>query len=135
MNRVGWLSVKDAWNFFDFKLDFLDDAKRFEMATENWLGVYGMDASLELLLEAGIEHIYGHLLRLTNILAEGLTGIGMTVTSSMNEKHRSGIISFRSTSPEETKNIFDFLIKTISFVHTVKARSVCRLISTTRKMR
>lgn len=111
MSRVGWLSVKDAWSFFDFKLDFLDDAKRFEMATENWLGVYGLDASLELLLEVGIDNICGHLLRLTNILADGLSGIGMTVTSSMDEKHRSGILSFRASGPEESKNIFDFLIK------------------------
>ena len=111
MSRVGWLSVKDAWNFFDFKLDFLDDAKRFEMATENWLGVYGLDASLELLLEAGIENIYGHLLQLTHILSDGLSGIGMIVASSMDAKHRSGIFSFRAPDAAETKNIFDYLIK------------------------
>lgn len=111
MRRVGWLSVKDAWKFFDFKLDFLDDAKRFEMATENWLGVYGLDASLELLLEAGIENIYGHILKLTHALAEGLGAMGMIIASSMDKEHRSGIFSFRASSPEETKNIFDFLIK------------------------
>jgi cysteine desulfurase / selenocysteine lyase len=111
MSRVGWLSVKDAWNFFDYKLDLLDDAKRFEMATENWIGIYGMNAAVELLLEAGIENIYQHLLGLTNILADGLKENGMILGSSLAEKQRSGILSYRSAKPSETKNIFDFLIK------------------------
>lgn len=111
LKHVGWLSVKDAWNFFDYKMDLLDDAKRFEMATENWLGIYGLEASVELLLEVGIENIYHHLLFLTDRLAEGLREIGLSIASSEDEKHRSGIISFRSHSPEHTKKIFDFLIK------------------------
>lgn len=111
IRHVGWLSVKEAWNFFDYNLDLLEDAKRFEIGTENWFGIYGLEASVELLLEAGIENIYLHLLHLTNILAEGLREIGLTVVSSRDDKQRSGILSFRSHRPEHTKNIFDFLIK------------------------
>jgi selenocysteine lyase/cysteine desulfurase len=110
-SNVGWLSVKEAWNFFDYKLDLLDDARRFELATENWLGVYGLNASLELLLEAGIENIFEHLRTLHKILSEGLAETGMIVASSSEEKHRSGILSFRSPRAEETKFIFDFLAK------------------------
>ncbi|MBL7994028.1 aminotransferase class V-fold PLP-dependent enzyme [bacterium] len=109
--HVGWLSVKDAWNFFDYELDLLDDAKRFETATENWLGVYGLQASLELLLEVGIDNIYRHLMNLTGILAEGLRQNGLIIASSQEPIHRSGIISFRSGSAERTKNIFEYLTK------------------------
>ncbi|MBL7959968.1 aminotransferase class V-fold PLP-dependent enzyme [bacterium] len=109
--HVGWLSVKDAWNFFDYELDLLDDAKRFETATENWLGVYGLQASLELLLEVGIDNIYRHLMNLTGMLAEGLRQNGLIIASSQEPIHRSGIISFRSGSAERTKNIFEYLIK------------------------
>ncbi len=109
--RVGWLSVKEAWNFFDYKLDLLDDAKRFEMATENWLGVYGLNASLGLLLEAGIEEIHTHIIKLLDILYEGLADMNLIVASSMQPVHRSAILSFRSAHAEETKYIFDSLLK------------------------
>ncbi|MBL7962115.1 aminotransferase class V-fold PLP-dependent enzyme, partial [bacterium] len=92
--HIGWLSVKDAWNFFDYNLDLLDDAKRFETATENWLGVYGLQASLDLLLEVGIDNIYRHLLQITGILVDGLRENGLNIVSSQDTMHRSGIISF-----------------------------------------
>ncbi|MBL7962034.1 aminotransferase, partial [bacterium] len=68
-------------------------------------------ASLDLLLEVGIDNIYRHLLQITGILADGLRENGLNIVSSQDTMHRSGIISFRSTSAERTKNIFDYLIK------------------------
>lgn len=37
---VGWLSVKDSWDFLDYHLDFLQDGGRFEIGTANVLGIY-----------------------------------------------------------------------------------------------
>jgi cysteine desulfurase / selenocysteine lyase len=94
MTQVGWLSVKGAWNFFDYRLDLLDDARRFEIGTENWLGIYGSLASVKLLMELGIENIEKHILQLTENLINGLTELGLKTISSTNDKHRSGIVSF-----------------------------------------
>jgi len=105
---VGWLSVKDSWNFFDYKLEFLDDARRFEIATSNVLGIYGLFASTDLLLEAGVINIEKHLLNIGNRLIEKLSCLGFKYIGSNNPKERSGIYSLRC---EKEKAIFDHLQK------------------------
>jgi selenocysteine lyase/cysteine desulfurase len=96
---VGWLSVKDSWNFFDYRLDFLDDASRFEIGTMNAFGITGLRASTELLLEAGIEKIQNHLLDLGNRLIEGMRQCGYTYIGSEKTSERSGIYSFNGPDP------------------------------------
>lgn len=91
---VGWLSVKDSWNFFDYQLDFLDNARRFEIATSNILGIYGLEASVDLLLEAGIPNIQKHLFALGNQLIAKLSALDFKYIGSDNPKERSGIYSF-----------------------------------------
>ncbi|TFH00731.1 MAG: aminotransferase class V-fold PLP-dependent enzyme [Calditrichales bacterium] len=91
---VGWLSVKDSWNFFDYRLDFLDDAGRFEIATPNLMGMVGLRASTGLLLEAGIGNIAPHLLDLGERMITGMSEIGYRYIGSQNTAERSGIYSF-----------------------------------------
>jgi cysteine desulfurase/selenocysteine lyase len=105
---AGWLSVKDSWNFFDYRLDFLDDSRRFEIATPNVLGIYGLTASTELLLKAGMTTIEKHLLQLGNHLIEKLSGFGFEYIGSRKLKERSGIYSFRC---KNVKAVFDHLQK------------------------
>jgi selenocysteine lyase/cysteine desulfurase len=99
---VGWLSVKDSWNFFDYRMDFLDDASRFEIATSNVLGVFGLTASTDLLLEAGTESIEKHLFNLGDRLIEGLIYLGFNYIGSSNPENRSGIYSFSCETVKET---------------------------------
>ena len=91
----GWLAVNNAWDFYDYKLDLLPDARRFEYATANFMGISGFTAAVDLLLEAGIEKIYDHLLEMGNKLVEGLTDLGMEFCGSKNKAHWSGIFSFK----------------------------------------
>jgi len=91
---AGWLSVKDSWNFFDYQLDFLEDARRFEIATPNVLGMFGLSASTDLLLEAGTASIEKHLFTLGDQLIENLSAIGFKYIGSRDPKNRSGIYSF-----------------------------------------
>ena len=99
---VGWLSVKDSWNFFDYNLDYLEDARRFEIATSNVPGIFGLSASTSLLLEAGIEQIQKHLFSLGDRLIERLTDLGYTYVGSRDEKNRSGIYTFQCENVKET---------------------------------
>jgi len=105
---TGWLSVKDSWNFFDYRLDFLDDARRFEIATSNILGIYGLAASTELLVEAGTANIEKHLFTLGNHLIEKLSERGFNYIGSKDLKERSGIYSFACKNEKE---LFDHLQK------------------------
>jgi selenocysteine lyase/cysteine desulfurase len=92
---AGWLSVKDSWNFFDYNLDFLDDARRFEIGTSNVLGIFGLAASTGLLLDAGTATIEKHLFGLGDHLIEKLSPLGFKYIGSNESKNRSGIYSFK----------------------------------------
>ncbi len=97
---VGWLSVKDSWNFFDYRLDLLDNADRFEIGTANALGMIGLNASTKLLIEAGVDNISRHLIKLGDQLLEGLLETGLKYVGSDNLKNRSGIYSFSGINTE-----------------------------------
>ncbi len=101
---AGWLSVKDSWNFFDYRLDFLDDAGRFEIGTMNEFGVIGLRASTDLLIEAGTEKIEKHLLELGTRLIEGLGNLGYKYIGSDKPSERSGIYSFSGSEQEALTN-------------------------------
>lgn len=105
---AGWLSVKDSWNFFDYRLDFLDDARRFEIATSNVLGIFGLRASTDLLLAAELANIEKHLFMLGDRLIEELSVLGFKYIGSDNKKERSGIYSFTC---ENEKALFECLQK------------------------
>jgi selenocysteine lyase/cysteine desulfurase len=91
---VGWLSVKDSWDFFNYRLDLLDSAERFEIATENWMGMWGLCESLRLILEAGKDRVEAKIIALTDHLVEGLRERGHQVLSPRNDGEKSGIVLF-----------------------------------------
>jgi selenocysteine lyase/cysteine desulfurase len=98
---VGWLSVKDSWDFLDYRLDLLDSAERFEIATENWMGVRGLGASVGLILEAGRERVEAKILALTDRLVEGLEERGCRVLSPRGPGEKSGIVLFSAGADNE----------------------------------
>ena len=53
------------------------DSRRFEVGSFNLAGAYAADAALDLLLELGPERIEAHVLRLSAMLHEALTAIGL----------------------------------------------------------
>ncbi len=93
---MGWRSTVDPENYFQYDMPWHPTARRFEEATINIPGLLGMQASMELLMEAGLARIHKHLLHLTDVLAEGLRAKGYVVTSAMElESERSGILCFK----------------------------------------
>lgn len=103
---AGWLSVNNSWDFYDYKLDFLPDARRFEFGTANFMGITGLKASIELLLEVDISKIESHLLELGSLLVEGLKSFGLQFRGSKNKDYWSGIFSF---SGNKTEDLHTFL--------------------------
>jgi selenocysteine lyase/cysteine desulfurase len=72
------------------------DAQRFEAGAQNYAGVYGLGAILDLLAEAGAANIERHLLGLLDFAVEGLRAKGCEILSSLEPAERSGMIAFRS---------------------------------------
>jgi len=96
--EVGWWNVINSTDYGAYDFTLRDDARRFECGTYNIPGVLAMGASLELLLELGIDLISRRVFALTEQLCEGLGVKGYSVISSQAESERSGIVAFMHPS-------------------------------------
>lgn len=56
------------------------------------LGMYGVRASLEMIQEAGIEHVAERVLMLAGVAIGDLQERGFTLSASTAPEHRSGIV-------------------------------------------
>lgn len=91
---AGCISVVGWENWRDYDLTFLPDAARFELGGPNLVGMVGLLAAVELLLEVGVEVIHSHTIELTDGLIADLEGRGYRVVSNQHPAHRSAIVSF-----------------------------------------
>lgn len=107
--HVGWLSVKNAWDFFDYDLDLLDGAARFEIGTENWLGIHGMKGALQLFEEFGFDQVQERVLLLTDRLINGFLAQKVDLASTPDPNHRSGIVTIRPPSADAAERLHLFL--------------------------
>jgi len=92
----GWHNVRCPDFVAQESLVFRRGAARYEAGTHNLLGVVGLNAALELLLEVGIEEIARDLLAKRELLVAGLLERGCEVLHAGAESHAaSGIVSFQ----------------------------------------
>ena len=92
---LGWMNVEHFSDFTRRELNYRHGALRYESGSLNTIGIYGLAAALNLLLEVGIENISRQILDVTSHLYEGLTSKGYAVLGSRTEGEASGIVSFR----------------------------------------
>lgn len=91
----GWHNVRCPNYVAQEQLTFRTDARRYEAGTANLLGLAGLQAALELLLEVGGENIAAELLRKRAWLVPALQRKGCTVLhADAPPAHSSGIVSF-----------------------------------------
>lgn len=88
--ETGWMNVDRKGRFIGCDVDLLSDGRRFEAGTLNTNGVYGTTAALELINEIGIDWIEEEVLRLAQLLGDGLEQIGFVVRTP--KPYRSGIV-------------------------------------------
>jgi selenocysteine lyase/cysteine desulfurase len=94
--EVGWFTVENPEQYLDYRFVPKKDAEKFECGAANVVGICGMAASIQLLLEVGIPNIENHIIALTDQLCEGLQKKGYEVYSSRREGEKSGIVLFSS---------------------------------------
>jgi cysteine desulfurase/selenocysteine lyase len=92
--EIGWMTVRHWSDFSQRDLSWRDDARRYECGTLNTVGVYGLGAAVNLLLEVGIPNIAERVLDLTDRLRDGLLAQGHSVFGPRAREEASGIISF-----------------------------------------
>ena len=94
--NIGWASVVNPRDFLDYDLTQKPDATRFEEGSYNSVGLYGLNAAINLLLDIGIPAIETHILELTAGLIAGLEAKGYRVITPKKDLERAGIVIFES---------------------------------------
>ena len=92
---VGWTSVPEPEERDNFEQGWAEGALAWETGTAPTALFHGLEASLSLLLETGIERIAAHLQELTDYLCERLEGRGYEVVSSRLAAEKSQIVCLR----------------------------------------
>lgn len=97
---VGAASTVDPFNFLDYNFTLQHSAERFSLGTPNIMGMVALDATLALLLEAGMSQIGEHVLALTDVVIDDLQGRGYHILSNREPAHRSGIVIAEVPNPQ-----------------------------------
>jgi selenocysteine lyase/cysteine desulfurase len=91
----GWHNIRCPDFVAQEQLAYPPDARRYEAGSANLLGLVGLNAAMELLLEIGVENIAARLLHLRGLLVPGLREKGWTVLQAdAPPQNASGIVSF-----------------------------------------
>jgi len=108
VSEMGWMAVQNAGDYLRYPQPPRTDARRFECGSHNTLGLHGLGAAIDLLLEVGIPNIERRVLALTDRLCDGLARKGYHIFSSRREGEKSGIVSFHKPG-QDTRALFQRL--------------------------
>lgn len=92
---VGWVSVPNPEDYSNFEQGWNRGALAWETGTGAMALLHGLDASLRLLTETGIERIAAHLEELTDYLCERLSQRDYEIVSSRRAGEKSQIVCIR----------------------------------------
>ena len=106
---VGWVSVPNPEDYSNFEQGWNRGALAWETGTGAMALLHGLDASLRLLMETGIERIARHLEELTDYLCEGLAGRDYEIVSSRLAGEKSQIVCIRHTGERTPMSLYAHL--------------------------
>ena len=87
------------------RLEFPNDASRFEFTTIHFGAVLGLAASIEEITNIGIQKVWEHDIQLTNMLIEGALESGLEIASPTNDDERSAIVSLKIPTGFDTGEV------------------------------
>lgn len=89
---VGWTGNKDRQNHSKYNLNLSDGANRFETGSLNWIGLKGIEQSMEIYLEMGKKDVEEYILSLTDYLYEKVEELKeVSLVGPFPRKNRSSI--------------------------------------------
>ncbi len=92
---VGWISVETPWDFEDREQPFRPTALAWESGTGCSSLFYGLEQSLKLLHETGVDNIQRYLADLTDGLCDALAARDYEIVSSRRPGESSAIVCIR----------------------------------------
>lgn len=92
---VGWISVETPWDFADRDQPLRPNALAWESGTGTSSLFYGLEQSLKLLTDSGLDRIEEYLSDLTDYLCESIGGRGYDIVSSRRPGEKSAIVCVR----------------------------------------
>jgi selenocysteine lyase/cysteine desulfurase len=116
--HVGWASAEyESLNSFYPVRPLYSDARRFQAANENFIGMNGLVESLKMVHEIGAEKIENNIMAVTEKAISTLKENGFISLTPDQRMNRAGIVTFKHPNIE-SKMIFE---------HLQKRRIVCAL--------
>ena len=100
---VSWMATRNSDDFsrlIDYDFTYRDDARRFEMITLPYQDFIGLNASLDLFLEVGLDEIYAQIERLTTRIVRWASGApGVRLVTPAGRDQRAGIVAVAPPDP------------------------------------
>jgi selenocysteine lyase/cysteine desulfurase len=93
---VGWTSVPQPEDYSNFEQEWNHGTLAWETGTGPTALIHGLEASLKLLTETGVERIAAYLEQLTDYLCERLSKRGYQIVSSRRTGEKSQIVCVRN---------------------------------------
>ena len=90
---AGFRSHQDMWDLRADRIQYRDDAGRFEFGTMAYGCALGLAKAIEFILNLGADAVFAHDMKLRARLVEGLEQRGAQLLGPSNEKERSPILS------------------------------------------
>jgi cysteine desulfurase / selenocysteine lyase len=107
---VGWISVETPWDFADRAQPFKPNALAWESGTGASALFYGLEQSLKLLDETGLDRIEAHLDELSMQLCDSLASKDYEIVSSRAPGERSAIVCIRHRGGESCNALAERLL-------------------------
>ncbi len=105
--EFGWTNVAGYNDYASRDMALRQDAGRYECGTLNTAGCYGLRASIELLLEAGIDRIAPVVQGLADQLAQGAVAKGYQLLGDRTPENGAGIIAIQKPGLDSRKVVYD----------------------------
>lgn len=99
---VGWKSVRNELAFDQPDFSLKTDALRFEEGSMNLMGIFGLGAAVDLLLEAGIANIQERVLGLGELIIKEAEARGCRLLTPKARNARAGNVTFIGNFDPET---------------------------------
>jgi len=111
--EFGWTTVAGYNDYASRDMTLRQDAGRYECGTLNTIGCFGLRASIELLLEAGVERIAPAVQSLADQLAAGAVDKGYQLLGDRTQENGAGIIAIQKPGIDSRKIVHDLKQKGI----------------------
>jgi selenocysteine lyase/cysteine desulfurase len=95
LRQYGWHMVEAMGDYDRGDWRPAASARRFECGSPNMLGIHALHASLSLLLQVGIQHIFNSVSTKVQYLIDNIINTGGTIVSTPEPERRAGIVTFR----------------------------------------